>query len=183
MTALARASRFVLLPVTKLHKDYDCKDSIRKKSLVLTKEIGGKPTAVKQIWLWLSKDIRFISLEIITDYLGSTINSCFLRTIFGCVEWRARWTEGRIVASKRHIWLKIHRLRQGKIWVFLTKRPLRTRNWQIFILAGLKHPDLAPPDYYLFPNLKERWFSSSEEAAPAARDWFAAQQKNCSLMG
>jgi histone-lysine N-methyltransferase SETMAR len=47
----------------------------------------------------------------------------------------------------------------------------------------LKHPayspDLAPSNYYLFPNLKKhlkgRKFSSTEEATIAADGWFAAQ--------
>jgi histone-lysine N-methyltransferase SETMAR len=49
----------------------------------------------------------------------------------------------------------------------------------------LKHPvyspDLAPSDYYLFPNLKKRLmgrkFSSIEGATLAADGWFAAQPK------
>jgi hypothetical protein len=40
-----------------------------------------------------------------------------------------------------------------------------------------KHPDLAPSDYYLFPNLKGRQFSSIWEAILAADRWFAAQPK------
>jgi histone-lysine N-methyltransferase SETMAR len=42
-------------------------------------------------------------------------------------------------------------------------------------------PNLAPSDYYLFPNLKKhlrgRKFSSIEEATLAADGWFAAQPK------
>jgi histone-lysine N-methyltransferase SETMAR len=38
-------------------------------------------------------------------------------------------------------------------------------------------PDLAPWDYYLFPNLKGRKFLSIEEAISAADGWFAAQPK------
>jgi histone-lysine N-methyltransferase SETMAR len=53
----------------------------------------------------------------------------------------------------------------------------------------LKHPayspDLAPSDYYLFPNLKKhlkgRKFSSTEETTSAADGWFAAQPKEFSL--
>jgi histone-lysine N-methyltransferase SETMAR len=49
----------------------------------------------------------------------------------------------------------------------------------------LKHsaysPDLAPSDYYPFPNLKKhlkgRKFSSIEEATLAVDGWFAAQPK------
>jgi histone-lysine N-methyltransferase SETMAR len=45
----------------------------------------------------------------------------------------------------------------------------------------LKHPayspDLAPLDYYLFPNLKGRKFSSNEEATLAPDGWFGAQPK------
>jgi hypothetical protein len=51
----------------------------------------------------------------------------------------------------------------------------------------LKHlaysPDLASSDYYLFPNLKGRKFSSTEEATFAADGWFAAQPKEFSLDG
>jgi hypothetical protein len=55
----------------------------------------------------------------------------------------------------------------------------------------LKHPayspDLAPSDYYLFPNLRKhlkgKTFLSIEEAMLAADGWFAAQPKNCSWMG
>jgi histone-lysine N-methyltransferase SETMAR len=42
-------------------------------------------------------------------------------------------------------------------------------------------PDLAPPDYYLFPNLKKhlkgRKCSSIEEVTSAADGWLAAQPK------
>jgi hypothetical protein len=45
-------------------------------------------------------------------------------------------------------------------------------------LAVLKQPvylpDLAPLDYYLFPNLKGRTFLSIEEATLAAKRWFAS---------
>jgi histone-lysine N-methyltransferase SETMAR len=55
----------------------------------------------------------------------------------------------------------------------------------------LKHvaysSDLAPSDYYLFPNLKKhlkgRKFSSTEDAVSAVGGWFAAQLKNFSWMG
>jgi histone-lysine N-methyltransferase SETMAR len=55
----------------------------------------------------------------------------------------------------------------------------------------LKHPayspDLAPSDYYLFPNinkhLKGRKFSSTEEATLAVDWWFTAQPKECFLDG
>jgi hypothetical protein len=40
-----------------------------------------------------------------------------------------------------------------------------------------KHADLVPSDYYLFPNLKERQFSSIWETTLAAGRWFAAQPK------
>jgi hypothetical protein len=40
-------------------------------------------------------------------------------------------------------------------------------------------PDLAPSDYYLFPNLKKHVkgtkFSTTENAMSAADDWFATQ--------
>jgi histone-lysine N-methyltransferase SETMAR len=53
----------------------------------------------------------------------------------------------------------------------------------------LKHPayspDLAPSDYYLFPNLKERLkgrkFSSTEEATLAADGRFVTKPKEFSL--
>jgi hypothetical protein len=52
-----------------------------------------------------------------------------------------------------------------------------TRRTSLF----LKHPDLAPLDYYLFHSLKKhlkgRKFSSTEEATLAVDGWFAAQQK------
>jgi histone-lysine N-methyltransferase SETMAR len=52
----------------------------------------------------------------------------------------------------------------------------------------LKHPayspDLAPSDYYLFPNLKEhRTFSSINETTLAADGRFAAQRKEFFLEG
>jgi hypothetical protein len=51
----------------------------------------------------------------------------------------------------------------------------------------LKHPtyshDLVPLDYYLFPNLKGRKFSSTEEAALAADGLFVAQQTQFVLNG
>jgi hypothetical protein len=55
----------------------------------------------------------------------------------------------------------------------------------------LKHPacspGLAPSDDYLLPNLKkhlkERKFSSTEEATSAADGWFAAQPKEFFLDG
>jgi histone-lysine N-methyltransferase SETMAR len=55
----------------------------------------------------------------------------------------------------------------------------------------LKHPayspDLAPSDYYLFPNLKKhlkgRKFSSIAEVILAATGWFTAQLKEFSLDG
>jgi hypothetical protein len=55
----------------------------------------------------------------------------------------------------------------------------------------LKHPayspDLAPSDYYLFPNLKKylkgRQFFSIEEATSAVDGWFVAQRKDFSWMG
>jgi hypothetical protein len=37
--------------------------------------------------------------------------------------------------------------------------------------------DLAPLDYYLFPNHKGRKFSSLEEGKLAADGWFATQPK------
>jgi hypothetical protein len=47
--------------------------------------------------------------------------------------------------------------------------------------------DLAPSDYYLFPNrkkhLKGRKFSRTEEATSAADGWFAAQPKKFFLGG
>jgi hypothetical protein len=55
----------------------------------------------------------------------------------------------------------------------------------------LKHPayslNFAPSDYYFFPNLKkhlkERKFSSIEEAKSAADGWFTAQPKEFFLDG
>jgi histone-lysine N-methyltransferase SETMAR len=51
----------------------------------------------------------------------------------------------------------------------------------------LKHPvyspDLALSDYYLFPNLKGRKFSSTEKAKLAVDRWFAAQPKEFFLDG
>jgi hypothetical protein len=51
-----------------------------------------------------------------------------------------------------------------------------------FPLWSSEPPELAPSDYYLFPNLKKhltgwRKFSSIEEAASAADGWFAAERK------
>jgi hypothetical protein len=45
-----------------------------------------------------------------------------------------------------------------KTMLLLTRRPLRTGNWQIFTLKFWNtrpdySPDLAPSDYYFFPNL------------------------------
>jgi hypothetical protein len=46
----------------------------------------------------------------------------------------------------------------------------------------LKHlaysPDLAPSDYYFFPNLKGRKFSSIEEATLPTDEWFAAVKRS-----
>jgi hypothetical protein len=69
--------------------------------------------------------------------------------------------------------------------LFFTRRPLRTRNWQIFTLKFRNirpaHLILALSDYYLFPTLKKhvkgRKFSRTEEATLAADGWFAAQSK------
>jgi histone-lysine N-methyltransferase SETMAR len=55
----------------------------------------------------------------------------------------------------------------------------------------LKHPayspDLAPSDYYLYPNLKKhlkgRKFSNTGGATSAADGWFAAQPKKFFLDG
>jgi hypothetical protein len=47
-----------------------------------------------------------------------------------------------------------------------------------FHFEVLKHPDLAPSDYYLYPNLKKRLkgtkFLSNKEAILAAHRRFAA---------
>jgi hypothetical protein len=62
----------------------------------------------------------------------------------------------------------------------LTRHQLRTRNWQIYS-PDLAPPDLAPLDYYLFPNLKKylkgRKFLNIEEATLAVDGWLAAQPK------
>jgi hypothetical protein len=51
----------------------------------------------------------------------------------------------------------------------------------------LKHPDLAPLGYYLFPNLKIHLkgikLSITEKATLAADRWFAAQPKKLFLDG
>jgi hypothetical protein len=56
-----------------------------------------------------------------------------------------------------------------------------------FHFEVLKHPDLAPSDYYLFPNLKKylkgRKFFSTEKPALAADGWLAAQPKELFLDG
>jgi histone-lysine N-methyltransferase SETMAR len=56
-----------------------------------------------------------------------------------------------------------------------------------FHFEVLKHPayspNLAPSNYYLFPNLKRRKFSATEEATSAADGWFAAQPKEFFLDG
>jgi hypothetical protein len=56
------------------------------------------------------------------------------------------------------------------------------------VLKYLAHsPDLAPSDYYLFPNLKKhlkgRKFSRIEEATSTADGWFAAHPKEFFLDG
>jgi hypothetical protein len=64
-----------------------------------------------------------------------------------------------------------------------TRRPLRTRNWQIFTLMfwNSQVSLLAPSDYWLFHNLKKhlkrRKFSSTEVTL-AEHVSFAAQLKD-----
>jgi hypothetical protein len=61
------------------------------------------------------------------------------------------------------------------------------RNVRNLHFAVLEHPayspNLAPSDYYLFPNLKGRKFSSTEEVTLLADGWFAAQPKEFFLDG
>jgi histone-lysine N-methyltransferase SETMAR len=56
-----------------------------------------------------------------------------------------------------------------------------------FIKTPAYSPDLAPYDYYIFPNLKKhlkgRKFASNEKATLAADWWLAAQQKEVFLDG
>jgi hypothetical protein len=68
--------------------------------------------------------------------------------------------------------------------LFLTRRPLRTRNWQIFTLdfRSVRHTHLISPfGLYHFHNLKKhvkgRKFSRTDEATLAADGWFVVQTK------